>query len=67
MTANDFLVAVSGALVNIAGRDRAFSNEPLSNKELLAIRERINTLVALNLRQPKEKENVFPVDDQKHS
>jgi len=56
MKADELMGALSLIICDVAGRDRAFSNEPLSNKELLAIRERINTLVALNLRQPKEGE-----------
>jgi hypothetical protein len=50
MKCDELVSGFSMIIVDVCGRDRAFSNEPLSNKELLAIRERILTLIALNLR-----------------
>jgi hypothetical protein len=54
MKADRLLGEVSRILVDVAGRDVAFSDKPLSNKELLEVRERINTLIAMNLREEKE-------------
>jgi hypothetical protein len=48
MKADRFLGEVSRILVDVAGRDVAFSEQNLTNEQLAAVGERIQTLVAFN-------------------
>ena len=55
MKADRFLGEVSRILVDVCGRDVAFSETPLTDEQLRAVRERVDTLVTLNLSK-KEQE-----------
>lgn len=49
MKADRLLGEVSRILVDVCGRDVAFSDKDLTNEQLRLVRERVDTLIALNL------------------
>lgn len=54
MSADTLFAAITHAVIDVAGRERAFSSEQLTNEELREIRDRVSTLISMNLK-PKEK------------
>lgn len=49
LKADHLMGAISLIICDVCGRDVAFSDQALTDEQLRAIRERIDTLVALNL------------------
>ena len=53
MTGDRLFAAISAAIVDVVGKDVAFSNQELTDEQLRAVRERVDTLITLNLQGEK--------------
>jgi hypothetical protein len=51
VTADILMGNLSLIICDVAGREVAFSNQELTDEQLRAVRERIDTLVSMNLKE----------------